>query len=357
MPLEKTEVYPGMQVQDADGKTATVRWIGRMEKAQRPPNSDVGTYAAVEFVKPHSGLQRCNGTWPKEGGQVYCACPEGSVEFIKPRFLDREKNTAGIQALRAQGGGYVEFSDEQIVKFLIARNYEIAQSNLMVKNHVTWRSTFKPSSDEYFLDDMMDLYPAGFGGVDREGNILYMERPGNGGKHSPKDLVNKMGVEALVRWHTAGMETGRKLMAERGCPRVTAIIDLSNMGDAGGKTMDMAKAISKIDQDNYPEHLSKMFLINAPTMFSFAWKVIRVFLDARTKAKIHVLSSSEYAKKLEECVDRRYWPSFAGGADDSWLSRGGRIGGLTQTGSPRPIGSLVIEPVSAADIAAADKNE
>ena len=352
MPLEKTEVYPGMQVQDVDGKAGTVRWIGRMEKAQKPPNNDVGTYAAVEFTRPHNGLQRCNGTWQ---GQQYCACPEGSVEFIKPRFLEREKNVASVQSLRIMGGGYTQFSDEQLVKFLIARKYDINQSNLMLQNHITWRASFNPTTDEYFPDEMMDFYPAGFGGVDREGNLLYMERPGNGGKHSPKAITEKIGVEVLARWHATGVEMGRKMMLERGCPRVTAIIDLSNLGDTGGKAMDMAKAIAKIDQDNYPEHLSKMFLINASTMFTFAWKVIRVFLDPRTKSKIQVLGS-DYASKLEEFVDRRYWPSFAGGSDDSWLSRGGRIGGTVPSGT-RPTGGLTIEPVTAADLAAAERSE
>jgi len=36
---------------------------------------------------------------------------------------------------------------------------------------------------------------------------------------------------------------------------------------------------SKVAQDNYPEILGRMFIVNAPMLFSAIWTVIKVFLD------------------------------------------------------------------------------
>lgn len=43
------------------------------------------------------------------------------------------------------------------------------------------------------------------------------------------------------------------------------------------------------DSDHYPERLGTMVIINAPSMLSFAWNVIKGFLDAVTKEKINII--------------------------------------------------------------------
>ncbi len=69
--MEKEDCKVGMKVQDANGNVGIVRWIGRMEKAQKPPNKDVGTYAAVEFGESNGKLTRTDGTW--EGQRYWTA--------------------------------------------------------------------------------------------------------------------------------------------------------------------------------------------------------------------------------------------------------------------------------------------
>ena len=324
MPIDKEKCLVGMKVQDTYGNVGTVRWIGRMEKAQKPPNKDVGTYAAVEFEQPNGKLTRTDGTWAE---QRYCQSPPGSVEFIKPRNLDPEMNSAGVVAIRAKFGDAVkDWPDVMIIKFLIARKFEIPKVITMLDDHFKWRAEYQPSADEFFPPDMAADYPVGFGdGVDREGNFLYFERPGNGGKVHPKDFVKKFGIPTICRWHTCAMETGlNKIRNSTTARRITTVIDLTNLGDSDKQVMNFGKAIAKIDQDNYPEHLCKMFIINAPGMFTGLWKFIRLFIDDRTKAKIQVLGK-DYRDVVTQQIEPKYWPSFMGGSDDSWLTKG-RIG-------------------------------
>lgn len=54
-------------------------------------------------------------------------------------------------------------------------------------------------------------------------------------------------------------------------------------------------------QDNFPETLGATLIINAPTIFSVAWGIVKAFIDPRTQAKVTVLGSA-YEEKLTELM-------------------------------------------------------
>lgn len=43
---------------------------------------------------------------------------------------------------------------------------------------------------------------------------------------------------------------------------------------------------SGIMQDNYPETLGNMYIINAPFIFTAAWAIVKNFVDEKTQKKI-----------------------------------------------------------------------
>jgi hypothetical protein len=51
------------------------------------------------------------------------------------------------------------------------------------------------------------------------------------------------------------------------------------------KVLDVVDMLAKIDQDNYPECLRKVYLINSTKIFSMIWNIIQYFFDENTKAK------------------------------------------------------------------------
>jgi hypothetical protein len=326
-PLDKTKVTVGMRIQNHNGLPATIRWIGRLEKSDKPPNNDNGTYIGVEYDEPTASLDRCDGKW--NNVQKF-SCPPGTGEIKKPKEYYPEMNPQCIAELRAKYGEKISaMPDSQLVKFCIARKYEMPKVCLMLDKHLAWMASFKPNWNEYHPDGMELDYPVGFGeGTDREGNLLYFERPGNAGKCHPKDFVGKYGLPAIARWHAGGMEYGKKKLAETGfkSQRVTCVIDLSNLGDCGRPMVQFAKTLAAIDQDNYPEHLSKLFIINAPGFFTTVWKLVRFFLDDRTKTKIFILDAKEQKQVLDRYIEEKYLPTFAGGSNDSWFNLGGRVG-------------------------------
>jgi hypothetical protein len=55
-----------------------------------------------------------------------------------------------------------------------------------------------------------------------------------------------------------------------------------------------------------------MFIINAPTLFTAVWAIIKGMLDENTVAKISLLGSS-YKKELLEVIDAQNLPVAYGG--------------------------------------------
>ena len=351
-PLDKDKVMVGQLVQDMNANVGTIRWIGKLEKIDKPPNNDTGTYCAVEFQEPTEALHRFDGTWH---GKKLCDAKPGSVELLKPKQLTLERNRVALAEFRKAMGTALSppLPDRELIKFLIARKFEIPKSVEMLTNHQKWLAETKVDPNEFFPPELMEWYPCGFGeGRDRDGNLLYYERPGNGGISSPKAVCQAIPIPVLAKWHATMMLKGRLLMREKNCKRITSIIDIKNLGETSG-SMDFAKAIAKIDQDNFPEHLGKMYIVNAPTLFSALWRIIRVFLDERTKDKITVLKG-EYEETLERQVERKWWPPHLGGENNSWMSLGGRVGG-TDPALKHDAGKFAVEKLTDEELAEAEK--
>ena len=107
--------------------------------------------------------------------------------------------------------------------------------------------------------------------------------------------------------------------------------------------------LTQVDQDNYPEHLGEMFLINCPTFFSMVWSIVKPLLDDRTRRKIHVLTAAKM-EVMFEVIDRDVCPAQLGGrcscpggclysnlgpwSDPKYLDRALGSGGAASTPAP-----------------------
>lgn len=74
----------------------------------------------------------------------------------------------------------------------------------------------------------------------------------------------------------------------------------------------LIKQMTLIDQDNYPEHMGSLFLINTPLPFRAVWKVVKGWMDRRTQEKITVLGAS-FGKELFEICPPESVPEVFGG--------------------------------------------
>jgi len=81
---------------------------------------------------------------------------------------------------------------------------------------------------------------------------------------------------------------------------------------SGHKVRGLVKYASKISQDNYPEQLGQMMVVNAPWGFSSIWSIVSAWLDEKTREKIQI-KGSDYTKSLLKYVDEDQLPEWLGG--------------------------------------------
>jgi hypothetical protein len=77
--------------------------------------------------------------------------------------------------------------------------------------------------------------------------------------------------------------------------------------------MRCLKAAAENDQKYYPESLHKLYVVNCPKIISYAWNIVKPWLDERTQKKIFFYKSHETKAKLLEDIDADCLPVDLGG--------------------------------------------
>lgn len=225
-------------------------------------------------------------------------------------------------AARNMGCADPPYDDAYLLRFLRARKFDLTKALQMWTNFIKWRHENKIDDIGNFafteLDEVRKHYPHGYFRTDRKGRPIYIERVG---RLKITQLFNVTTQERLVQYYCQSYETllhdiFPACSRAAGAPVVhtVTILDLagSTMSMMSKKVYDFIQLASKIAQDNYPEILGQMFIVNAPMLFTGIWTVIKAWIDDKTKAKIKILGS-KYQKELFEVVDPNDLPDFLGG--------------------------------------------
>lgn len=332
--LKFKDATVGLRVQDYWGCSGTIRAIQYLGKNDNPPSNEKGNYFFVEYDEESDNPLRTDGTW---NDKRYCECNARCGMMSRSDNFSHEVNPESVKLLREHFGEKVaSWHDFELIKFLIARHFKMPNVIEMLEKHLEWREKFRPSADEFFPPSIADDYPCGFSGkADYDGNLIYCERPGNGGKCQGGEFVNRYTLPVIARWHAAGLEMGIQLMRNSNYrnKRLCYIIDFTHIQVLTPPMVRFARTLAHVEQDNYPENLGRVVILNAPTAVRFIWRGIQSFLDSRTTKKVTFCSPNKAFEIMKQWMPEEFIPDIAGGTCDSW-----------RTTHDMRLGSLDLEP-------------
>nr|UXK97414.1 retinal-binding protein [Nautilus pompilius] len=172
--------------------------------------------------------------------------------------------------------------------------------------------------EEYTPPEVLQKYLAGgLCGHDKDGSPIKVELFGRmdmkgimySTKKSDLEKTKLLQCELTVRdWEKQSEKMGKNVSG------LTVIFDMRGVSSKmlWKPGLQMYLHLVKILEDNYPEMMKRMFVINAPIIFPLLYRICRPLISEDMKKKIFVLGH-DYQKTLFEYVDAEEVPAFLGG--------------------------------------------
>lgn len=234
------------------------------------------------------------------------------LEIIK-RFVFEELNVTDRS----------RWNEWYILRFCRARKFDVKKIQEMISNYIKWMTNMKFDKvnelDISRFDKFRELAGFGYYNTDRQGRPIYIDQV----KFlKAKELFEAYQDEELMAFyiqsydrliHVIFPECSR--VAKKRIEQTCTIMDLKDVNlfkMFTGKVKAFTNIARDIGQDYYPEILGNMYIINAGLLFSGIWQIIKLGVDAKTQAKISIISGSG-KKELEKAIDMTNLPVSLGG--------------------------------------------
>lgn len=189
----------------------------------------------------------------------------------------------------------------------------------------------KPGELDVIHSHLKGAYAASWHKHDKHGRPVYIERTGH---VKVKELVAKCKsltppggdiAEPCRKSHLHSNEVGGVILrycneaAQREgkdkIVQVTVIMDCAGMGMGHlfGPAMEILKQNSAMDQKYYPEGLANLYVVNAPSMITIAWSIVKGWIEPRVQKKVIFVKPADTARVLLEAIDADCLPAYLGG--------------------------------------------
>ncbi|PRP77608.1 hypothetical protein PROFUN_00469 [Planoprotostelium fungivorum] len=211
--------------------------------------------------------------------------------------------------------------DRLLMRYLKARNLDVTQATDMFLKMCIWRDCYGASEmcltlQQPYRRFWRTVADNSSSHRDKNGRTTYWEKSG---KIDPHFFSQNITPDEVVLTHVWTMESQTQKLDEnsmkmkRRVDRTVTLIDLAGCGIGHRKVAHLFTLVSQIDQDYYPEMLSKSFMFNSPMLFSGIWSLIRPMLHKNTTDKIQIKGWSGYDTLLCDELGAENVPAEYGG--------------------------------------------
>ena len=223
----------------------------------------------------------------------------------------------------------LEDENLRLLRFLRAKKVDVNEAFSMIRGHVAWETEEEYAELQRLgfrqvlrcdVSALYDICPWWFQGVDKQARPILWGEAGGLEVWRVLQLTPLHDVVRLFMWGCAQLEHRlAKQCSRTGCNIDTAvvIIDVTgwNLGLATKEAFALIQAVADAASRHFPERLGQLIVINAPSVLSFAWKVISGFLDQVTCSKVQIFNhSDEWGPVLRELADSGQLPCRYGGS-------------------------------------------
>lgn len=220
----------------------------------------------------------------------------GDLSSIQEKSLEELKKMLTAETIT---------DEATLLRFLRARSFESKEAYSQYTQAKEWRLNNDIDHildhDRPFDKEVRKIVSCAFHKHDKQGRPCYIEHTGR------MDIMAllKLPADQFMGWHIWNNEKQIQRMTELSRKFGKPIETMVHIHDMAGATMLLRKALStfkrlaRLDQDYYPERMGKIFIVNTPWVFPVLWKIAKIFVDPKTRAKCVVLKNSELHKLCE----------------------------------------------------------
>ena len=238
----------------------------------------------------------------------------------------RQAASAELSALPAADAYWS--TDGALTRFLVARRWSVDKAAAQLRAALAWRRA--PAGEAApgvpacellarFVEPtvLRRYFSWGLVGLDREGYGVLVERVGRVDLLGVHDAVGTPRFLAWVAYYHELQERAmRAVSAAQGRARhkLTVIIDLAGLTlrHASTHTLAVLRQRTRLEEDNYPEVVKRVLIINAPALFTATWTYVRHFLDEGTAAKFSICGA-DFLPTLLKYIEPAAIPVSLGG--------------------------------------------
>ncbi|KAF4516868.1 hypothetical protein B566_EDAN014368 [Ephemera danica] len=215
--------------------------------------------------------------------------------------------------------------DHYLLRWLRARNFHPEAAEKMLRESMEWRKRWDVDNLQNWEPPLAiaQHFPSGICGLDRDSIPVVVVPFGSldmyGMLHAATkaDFV-RMTARTLEAYLNEASRVSKELGRPSSAPQLVVLFDMDGFQLKQYTWRPVGEAILSLVhmyEGNYPEILKSCLIINAPSVFSVAFAVIRPFLHENTVRKIQIFSANprKWRPPLEALVDPSQLPAHYGG--------------------------------------------